>query len=224
MIRRTKQAVVLVVLMSAAPAVYLRADGKNVDEKQPNLSLSLGERAGVRVPQTAAERARVRVPEAVSPLPPRALLRIGSEDGRTEGSITSIAFSPDGRIVAAAVANSNVLQALCFDVRTGRQVRVLTPAARHAGSVLSVAFAPDGRKLIWGEETGHVALWDVLKERVLFRDRLHQDSVSDVLFSPDGTVMATAGEDDVVHLRRVENPEVAVQQFISGESAFVRPG
>jgi WD40 repeat protein len=81
-------------------------------------------------------------------LPTRALLRIGSDDLRTESFISAIAFSPDGCLVAAADTNTPIPQVVIFNVRTGRQVKKLVAPGNQAVWVNSVAFSPDGTKVV----------------------------------------------------------------------------
>src|SRR5262249_34991487 len=144
--------------------------------------------------------------EVVRPsLPPRALLRIGTSDLRTQNPIMAIAFAPDGRLIGAADANAPSPRVAIFDVRSGRQDHSLVAPRNQQGWVESVAFAPDGTKLLWGEMSGEVALWDLPGGRLLFREKLHEGQVNDVGFSPDGRLMASAGG-DLVRLRRVAWP------------------
>ena len=155
------------------------------------------------------------------PLPPRGLLRIGTEDLRTRDyTITGIAFSPDGKLVAAAVANSPVPRITLFNVNTGRQARQISSPVKPAGWVTCVAFSPDGSKLVWGEIGGLVAVWDLTQDRLIFRQILHSAKVDDVRFSPDGTLMASAGDDGAVRLRQAGDPAVVFRDL---ETAKKRP-
>ena len=156
-------------------------------------------------------------------LPSRALLRIGDERLRSPGVITGIAFAPDGKFVAAA-AFAGVPRVAFFDVRTGRQVKVFVPPDRPGGYVTSVAISPDSTKLIWGEDVGNVVLWDLTRERLLHREKLHEQRVTEVRFSPDGTVTATASDDGTINLRRVGNPAEVVRDFVTGEVRPADPG
>ena len=63
--------------------------------------------------------------------------------------VLGVAFSPDGRLLATAVA------ARLWDPATGDSLRTLTG---HAGPVLGVAFSPDGRLLATasGDKTARV--------------------------------------------------------------------
>jgi WD40 repeat protein len=145
-------------------------------------------------------------------LPPRALLRIGTDNLRTQSFITAIAFSPDGRLVAAAEILAPSPRVAIFDVPSGRQVKRLVAPGNQAGGVGSVAFSPDGTRLLWGG--GEFALWDLSDDRLLFREKLHGAWVNEVAFSPDGSLIAVA-EGDVVHLRRVAKPAEIVQDLVT---------
>lgn len=163
--------------------------------------------------------------EPRSPLPPRALLRIGTDGLRIRSSfIAGIAFSPDGRLIAAAEANTAVPRVSLFDVRTGRPIRVISPPGRPTGWVQCVAFSPGRTRLAWGEIGGYVAVWDLPGDRLLFREQLHANGVSDVAFSPDGEIIVSGGEDGAVHLRRARDPREVVQRIATGERMPVRRG
>jgi WD40 repeat protein len=150
-------------------------------------------------------------------LPPRALLRIGTDDLRIQSFINAIAFSPDGRHVAAAGPNTPSPRVVIFDIRTGRQVKQLIAPGTQEGWVESVAYSPDGTKLLWGESSGVVALWCLVGDRLLFREKLHGGSVSTVAYSPDGRSIASAS-DDVVRLVRVARPAEVVRELTTRQS------
>jgi WD40 repeat protein len=69
-----------------------------------------------------------------------------SEKGPAASWLTCIAFSPDGRLLAATDWNGTVT---LWDVATGRRKRTI---AEHRGGVLSAAFSPDGATLATGGE------------------------------------------------------------------------
>jgi hypothetical protein len=69
--------------------------------------------------------------------------------------VNSVAFSPDGRLLASGSADKTIK---LWEVATGSLVRTLSG---HTDSVSSVAFSPDGRLLASGSSDNTIKLWDV---------------------------------------------------------------
>jgi WD40 repeat protein len=83
-----------------------------------------------------------------------ATLRQQARAGDPNNHLHGLAFSPDGRLVAAGDARGNVR---CWDLATGTEVACW---AGHDGAVYSVDFAPDGGVLASGGIDTTVLLWD----------------------------------------------------------------
>ena len=141
-----------------------------------------------------------------SDLPQRALLRLGTDHLRTRDFIQQIAFSPDGRFIAAVPANSPRPIVPIFDVHSGRLAKQLTIPDATSGYGNCMTYSADGTMLLCGEVTGHITLWRLQDGQVLHRHKLHEGGVNAVAISPDGKTMATGGEDGIVHVLQVAQP------------------
>jgi WD40 repeat protein len=108
-----------------------------------------------------------------------------------ESVISSLAFSPDGKLLAAGSSQIHI-----WNVHTGRLQRTLpiTAGKAIAGKdfekwIASVAFSPDGKVLAAGSKSGTIRIWDTntwqwkgnIKE---------QFSLETLAFAPDGVHLA----------------------------------
>jgi WD40 repeat protein len=104
----------------------------------------------------------------------------------------SVAFSPDGKILASGNQDDRVR---LWDVATRQQIG--RPLGGAAGdNVNSVAFSPDGKILASGSDDGTVRLWDVATREPIgnpLTAPIH--AVESVAFSPDGKILASGNDD-----------------------------
>ncbi|MDH3459812.1 MAG: hypothetical protein OEM00_02330 [Burkholderiaceae bacterium] len=133
------------------------------------------------------------------------------------GNVLSIAFSPDGRTIAAAGLDQEIS---LWDVAKGTRLAVLK--TKQQGSVASIAFSPNGKLLASGGIDKQVTLWDVNSRKQLGEPlKGHEDSVRGVAFSPDNKLIASTGEDGRVILWDVSSRKQFGQPFMGHTQAGV---
>jgi WD40 repeat protein len=115
---------------------------------------------------------------------------------------SSIAVSPDGKIIAAGALGSGTIS--LWDLATGRQIGspgnyqpVGAPTTRLATEVGSVAFSPNGKTVASGGSDGSVRLWDTAtgQETGPPITASLAGAVNSVAFNPDGKTIASGGDD-----------------------------
>jgi len=126
--------------------------------------------------------------------------RLGVPLAGPEGVVDSVAFSPNGKTLAAGcrrtIRDGGNLEVrrdggvVLWDV-VRRERLVDQPLAVAEGDVVSVAFSPDGKTLAAGYDGG-VVLWDVARRERLVDQPLAvaEGGVESIAFSPDGKTLA----------------------------------
>ncbi|MCX8124085.1 MAG: caspase family protein [Spirochaetes bacterium] len=107
--------------------------------------------------------------------------------------ITSMAASPDGRIIASASLDGTIK---LWDVASGRLLRTMVG---HSGTVEAIAFSPDGRTLVSCGADKTIKWWEVETGKIV----INIDTASymkTIAFSPDGKMIATGSDDAKVKI------------------------
>jgi WD40 repeat protein len=112
--------------------------------------------------------------------------------------VSSLAFSPDGKILAAGYWNRIIL----WDVQT--QQPMGQPLTGHTYLIPSLTFSPNGKILASGSEY-EIMLWDV-ETRQLIGQPLDNAGIS-LAFSPNGKTLVSGGYDNRVILWDVETQQ-----------------
>ncbi len=102
-------------------------------------------------------------------------------------NITTLAFSPDAKILASGGAKHVML----WDLGKRKEIKTIE---EHTGKVHSVAFSHDGKTLVTagGSENpfmGEIVLWDMASMTRLVYWRGGHGPIRDVTFSPDGKLI-----------------------------------
>jgi serine/threonine protein kinase/WD40 repeat protein len=115
--------------------------------------------------------------------------------------IRSIAFSPDGKRVAAQGEDDTIR--LC-SAATGQVVKVLPGVGQ--GSLETLTFSPDGRMLATAYMNGTIRIWDIESRGKLgeHTDRRMGRAIKSMAFSPNGQCFAAGSADGGITVWRIQ--------------------
>jgi WD40 repeat protein len=132
----------------------------------------------------------------------------------TLGNILSVAFSPDGQLLATCDTDCNVR---LWNVQTGQ---LLLICQGHTHWVRSVAFSQDGQIIASGGADCTVRLWDAKTGECIRIHTDHNDEIHAVVFSPDGRFVASGSADNTIRLWDILAGNCC--QILTGHTDWVR--
>ncbi len=141
--------------------------------------------------------------QSAEPYPGDLILGSVSEIGSTshEGAVATVAFSPDGRLIATSGAKGDVR---LWDCQTHREVRRFKPRGKR---LRRLVFSPNGRLLAGSEhmwDEPKVCIWDVKEGSLMHELEGYGGFLGPSLaFSPDGKLLVTPHDDGNVRMWEV---------------------
>ena len=109
-------------------------------------------------------------------------------------SVNSASFSPDGKQIVSASADSTVR---IWDAETGECLQILVG---HTGSVYSASFSPDGKWVVSASEDNTDRIWDVHTGQCLQMKEEHTDDVNSASYSSDGKRIVSATWHNTIYI------------------------
>ncbi len=171
--------------------VCVVAAGVGVAAYPPSGEPSGSEQQDAGVLPRPADKEMKRVDALGDPLPPGALLRLGSSRLRGESS-SLVAFSPDGQWLAAGGWDRRIR---LWDPVTGKEVRVLLGPKGGVGG--GIAFSSDGKLLAGAGADKVLYLWDPATGKEAGRLERFPGHLQALAFAPRGNLLVTGDSESV---------------------------
>merc|ERR1719506_1385538 len=128
-------------------------------------------------------------------------------------AVSSVCFSPDGKLVASGSGDNTVRITSVGDGTLVQEVK------GHSSLVSSVCFSPDGKLVASGSYDETVRITSVGDGTLVQELKGHSDTVTGVCFSPDGKLVTSGSYDKTVRITSVGDGTLV--QEVKGHSAEV---
>ncbi len=136
-------------------------------------------------------------------LPFAAIKRLGTTRFRHGSRIMALAYSPNGRILAAGGGDDPVR---LWDTDTGKEIRTVKETWATA-----VAFSPRGSVLATAGAFKVIRLWEVATGKEYNKLEGHAAAIKALTISPDGSMLASGGQDGTVILWELLTGKIITQ-------------
>ena len=131
-------------------------------------------------------------------------------------NVSSIAWSPDGHIIASAGTDKTVKRwtleplkrfytAQIWNAGTGQHLVTCNGSSAY---IYDLSWSPDARYIATAESEGVIGVWDARSGQNILVYRGHTKVVRAVAWSPDGSRIASASNDHTVHIWRATTGEL----------------
>ena len=116
-----------------------------------------------------------------------------------ESDVTSVAISPNGRIVVSGSSDNTIR---VWEKRSGELLSILRG---HEGNVTSVAISSDGRQIISGSNDSSIKIWDMKSGKLISTLNGHTGSVYSIDISFYGKTIISGSNDNSVKIWSIDS-------------------
>jgi WD40 repeat protein len=114
----------------------------------------------------------------------------------------AVRYSPDGRTIAAANYNGQVLLyaidgELLATLETSKENTKDNPQGRNR-VLRNLIFSPDGKFIVAGGDDGYLFQWEVASRKLINSTAAHKRKVNGLVYCPNNLTIVTASSDDTI--------------------------
>jgi WD40 repeat protein len=110
-----------------------------------------------------------------------------------ENSVSSVAISPDGQMIASSGDRTIKL----WNLATGKQISSLNG---HSQQVNIVVISPDGKTLVSGSDDNTIKIWNLATGEQIRTLIGHSSAVHALAISPDGKTLVSGSDDNTIKI------------------------
>jgi WD40 repeat protein len=129
--------------------------------------------------------------------------------------VQSLAFSPDGNVLASGAYREVLLW------RRPRDAKTFSVTSAATGAVNALDASPDGATVTTGGADGVIRLWGAKDGRPVKELAKHSAAVTAVRFSPDGAKVLSASADKTVRVWNIRDATVFAQATVPADLSAV---